>query len=243
MKERKKPRLLKPIEPLTDDQLDQLIKALRLNKTQARNLCIALLHARQDIDTRNKLLSERPDDDAIRRSYKDFDKALNQLQNAIDAHGDKGTYCLPHDSLAALSMLLSDRALQTATRREAMALGISERNALGLNHGPQLLAYVVDQLRSPLQQWLEDDHANKGGRPGGTSREILVAALAEHAESIIGKRASASPTSDFVRLSEEVLRACQLSTAGLEKMIERTIQKLRARLRPPSPPRKSRNAP
>jgi hypothetical protein len=247
MRPRKKPRLLKPLEPLTDEQLNRLIKGLRLNSKQARNLCIALLHAREDIETRNRILKERPDDREIRRSYKDFDEALAQVQRAVTAHGSKGSYCLPHDTLGALGNLLSDDALRAAapagTVNRRGAISDSERQALALKYGPELLAHAMDQLRGPLQRWLKADRANKGGRPGGSTREILIQALAEHAESITGKRASASPTSPFVRLSEAVLLTCRLSTAGLDKMIQRALQKRSRAATPTSRPRNLRDEP
>jgi hypothetical protein len=248
MTEPKKPKLLPELKLPTDYKLRKLVRDLKLDDAGAHNLNIALQHAKEDIEQRNRVIASRPNANVIRRCYKDFDKAIENLEKLIKRHADKGTYLLPNAVLETIGALLSDKALRIVTdpTPRAGAAGSFEdyeREALGLKHGPQLLAHFVGQIHAPLQQWLQEDKTYRGGRPAGATRELVILSLAEHAPSIIGKKASASPTSSFVTLCNDVFEVCTLKTDGLEKLIERTLARRKALIKAGAPrPRGSRSA-
>ena len=40
-----------------------------------------------------------------------------------------------------------------------------QRRTLGLKHGAQLFAHLINRINQPIKRWLDVDRANRGGRP------------------------------------------------------------------------------
>jgi hypothetical protein len=107
-----------------------------------------------------------------------------------------------------------------------------QRKALGLKHGPELLAHLVDRITRPIQVWLELDRRNRGGRPSDLVRDYVLIRLLEAAPEVLGSRATATAGGKFVRLCTGVFNVCGLSTDGLEKAVERILKQRRTKASP-----------
>jgi hypothetical protein len=102
-----------------------------------------------------------------------------------------------------------------------------QRKALGLKHGPELLAHLVERINRPIQVWLELNGRPGFGRPSDLVRDYVLIRLVEAAPEVLGSRATATADGKFVRLCTGVFNACGLCTKGLEKAIERILKQRR----------------
>ena len=198
------------------------------------------------------------------RRLKIVDKSFERL------HTDLTQYCktlgdvLPFDTLQASGELLSYGAIESALGRkipgrnllrdieeqfagradlraaEIEELRAYERQALGLNEGPALIAYIVGALHRPIRAWLEIEKGNRGGRPADLPRVVLLIGLANAAPDILGAKPTATAKGRFMRLCAAVCQACGFDNSGIEEAVERLLRKRndkrkRARNPPPEP--------
>lgn len=103
-----------------------------------------------------------------------------------------------------------------------------KRQALGLNHGGDLLRNHLAELHAPIIQWLKLDRLDKGGRTVQLERQYLAYRLAEACPEILGRVAPVAVTGTFVDLCDRVFEACALSKKGVDKLVTRMVRQLRA---------------
>jgi hypothetical protein len=102
-----------------------------------------------------------------------------------------------------------------------------QRQAIGLNHGPELLRYAVERINQPIKTWFELDRFNRGGRPRkNPARDFLLVPLALAAPTIIGGEPTATAGGRFVRLCAAVVVACGLRRRGMERAVENALKEL-----------------
>jgi hypothetical protein len=107
-----------------------------------------------------------------------------------------------------------------------------QRQAIGLNHGPELLRYAIERINQPIKTWFELDRLNRGGRPRkNPARDLLLLRLAEAGRAIIGRRPTATAGGRFVRLCAAVVVRCGLDDQGIERAVEKALKELSARRR------------
>jgi hypothetical protein len=192
-------------------------------------------------------------------------KVVGDLEYEIHRWKETMTDFLPLDTLEAMGLLMSYSAMEAALKRNIDSRDVKgevellaadghevriaeieelfeyrrQREALGLKHGPELLAHLVERIYGPIKTWIELDRRNPGGRPSNMVRDYLLRRLAETAPRIIRSRATATARGKFVRLCAAVFRACGVSNRGIEKAVERTLAKQRRsrRSRPASKPK------
>lgn len=225
---------------------------LKLGVEQADALKIAVKRTIEDIQSYYDLKSRRPGRADLVARVKRLEKALGRLAYECDRSAEVLEFVLPFDLSQYLGQSLTFSAMseavgrdvfprnfdvQTRSRRtenEPGSLASLEqrtrplRQAVGLKHGHLILQHLVRELHAPLQNWVEIDRLNKGGRPGDAVRTCLIYRLAEAAPSIIGKPASIAPTGSFADLCSIVLTRCGLSEKGIDKAIPAVVRRIRA---------------
>jgi hypothetical protein len=102
-----------------------------------------------------------------------------------------------------------------------------QRQAIGLNHGPELLRYSIERINQPIKTWFELDRFNRGGRPRkNPARDFLLVPLGLAAPTIIGGEPTATAGGRFVRLCAAVVVACGLDDRGIERAVENALKEL-----------------
>jgi hypothetical protein len=253
-----------PFTPPGDEEILAIVQEFQLTREQANELDLVLRHAKEDIEGFLRTQAKRKPRAELVRRLKIVDKSFERL------HTDLTRYCktlgdvLPFDTLQASGELLSYGAIESALNRkipgrnllreieeqfagredlraaEIEELRAYERQALGLNEGPALIAYIVGALHRPIRAWLEIEKGNRGGRPADLPRLVLLIGLAKAAPDILGAKPTATANGRFMRLCAAVCQAYGFDNSGIEEAVERLLRKRndkrkRARNPPPEP--------
>jgi len=235
----------------TPDAWAVLVRGLQLTPQQKHDLDLALRHVDADLKTfRAKFAGRKPRPELVRR-LKRMATIMGHLEDEIHRSRQTMADFLPLDTLEAIGRLMSFSAMEAALAKELPNHSLKEkiedlvatdpdiriarieqsieyerqRQALGLEQGPELFAYLINQINKPIKTWLELDRRNRGGRPSNLVRDCLLIQLAKAAPAILGSRATATAKGKFARLCAAVFSACEVDTEGLEKAIERILKK------------------
>ena len=246
-----------------DEEFLAIVQEFQLTPEQARELALVLRHANEDIKGFLRTQAKRkPRAELVRRlkSVTDPSNVSHESHSNCKTLGD----FLPFDTLQASGELLSYGAIESALGRkipgrnllrdieeqfagredlraaEVEELRAYERQALGLNEGPALIAYIVSALHRPIRAWLGIEKGNRGGRPADLPRVVLLIGLANAAPDILGAKPTATAKGRFMRLCAAVCQACGGDNSGIEEAVERLLRKRndkrkRARNPPPHP--------
>ena len=238
----------------SSEALKGLARELNLDDSQARELGIVLYHVDEDFKAfRGRLEGRQPRKELVRRLgiiAKLVGDLAIQLRNWEKTLAD----FLPEDAREEIGVLMSFSAMEAALKRELrfseLQLHIEEladedpefrmaqleerllsrRQARGLEHGGELLTHFVERINGPIKAFFELDRLNRGGRPSThQTRDYLLRRLAEAGRAVIGVRPSATAGGRFARLCVAVFAACGVDDTGIERAIERTLEKLTMR--------------
>lgn len=191
---------------LTDTQA----VALRLTLQEAESLCsyftnvLVKTEVRKSLVTLNRLLSN---------AHRGLQRAdISQALRKFDMHG-------------ALSTLLS-REAGTELHGKGDVDKLSHHRLL-VDLNPEVMSYIIDEMRRPIAQWLAVSAKGKAGRQPKYDRRALLFLLARDASKINGSKPSSTSDGPFHRLCAWVLPACGIDSVGLEDAIERCLEKYR----------------
>lgn len=211
-----------------------LVRDLGLEERQAQELKILLQHVEADLEAYAHLSPTREERRELVGALKAFSKALDELETVVKDRLPELSEALPHASAGAIGDMLTvteiERALgktmtmpglDSAVGREVENATAYARQAQGIAAGPELLSHVLRRIHQPVEVWLEDSRANRGGRPPDHIRNYVILKLAEGAEDIIGQPATSN--GPFLKLCAEVVGHCRLETVGLRDAVERAL--------------------
>jgi hypothetical protein len=103
-----------------------------------------------------------------------------------------------------------------------------KRRALGLQHAGRIFKSMIDDLYSPLGQWVERDKKVAGRKPMHL-RNMLIERLVEASPRILGRRATSTANGRFVQLCAAVLPVIRLPSDGVEKAVAAILKTRKAR--------------
>jgi hypothetical protein len=246
-----------PVEPKFPpvEEWQSILHDFALMPTQAETLKITLEEALDGIGHYQAKLQNQPSRSDLVKGLKNFEKALRRLRDECRHSVDLMHDFLPHNTLGYIGESLTFSAMGEAlgwkvfprqfdsmievkkSVGERITLELMEdlsrpmREALGLKHGHLILSHYIEQTHAPLARWIATKSLDRGGRPTDVVRNFLIYQLAEAAPGIIGKRATVATTGRFVYLCTQILVACGLPEAGIERAIPPVVRKLRANQR------------
>ena len=213
---------------------NDLVGDLGLNANQAHELRILLQHVEADVQAFADRSPTRDERRELVDALKAFSKALGKLEMVVHNHLPELSEALPHAAAAAIGNMLTvteiERILGTTlavdgleylSGRDFEAGTSFTRQAQGVAAGPELLGHMLRRIHQPVEDWLEENRSNKGGRPRDQIRLYLISKLAQRSEALIGKPPTSNGT--FMKLCREVVGQCGLETVGLRDAVERAL--------------------
>lgn len=189
---------------LTDAQTVALQATLNEAESLCRYFTNVLVNAevKSSLKTLNRLLFN------VHRGLRRAD--ISQALTKFDMHG-------------TLSTLLSHEA-GTELHGKGTVDNLSHHRLLN-DRTPEVMSYIIDEMRRPIAQWLAVTAKDKGGRQPKSDRQVLLFLLARDSNKISGFEASITSDGPFHRLCAWVLPACGIASVGLEEAIERCLKK------------------
>jgi hypothetical protein len=241
-----KPRFHLP----SPDDWKILVRDVGLDARQAHELDIVLRHVSDDLEAfHSRVLSTQDRFMAVER-LKEVVNAFAKLEAVLETNKASLATILPSDALEALGQAMSHEAIEAALDIDLPTPGLNAillqasargdtdiraakidqhfgyvRKSLGLRRGPELLRYLLKEVADPMRDWLTANSENDGGRPSNAVRDYLIIYLANSAETILGRMATATAGGPFSRLCSAVFVACGLSTNGIEDALGRALKK------------------
>lgn len=218
----------------TPENWKHLVDDLKLNPIQANELGILLRHAEVDVEAFCDIHPDRAERQELVDALKAFSKALGKLEDVVTVNLPKLSDALPNAVGSAIGDMLTQTEIERALGKKLASPFPGEpvqgeidqatafaRQAQGITAGPELFIHMLKKIHQPLEAWLRENNANKGGRPKDYVRDYLILKLAENAEAIIGQPPSSRGR--FLDLCNAVLGACMFSTDGLRDAVERAL--------------------
>jgi hypothetical protein len=216
---------VEPFSYPTDERWNENIAPLGLTPAQEHELRIQL----QGIHWELGIFFEKRIDRKQRRDLVErlraFRDAIASLRALIVQDPDALSKALPAESLEAIGLTVSPPPVGFAVAYQTPDL--AGRRFLGLMDGPALLGAALAFIEAPIDDWLEQDRPDPGGREPNFVRRHVIQTLAAHAEAVIGQSATATANGAFVKLCAAVMYACGLEAEGVEEAVERELRGLR----------------
>ncbi len=224
----------RPFRFPSPEDWNDLVCDLGLDNNQAHELRILLQHVEGDVQAFADRSPTRDERRELVDALKAFSKALGKLEMVVHDHLPELSEALPHAATAAIGDMLTVTEIERALDKPLAVDGIEHmsgrdfeagtafaRQAQGVAAGPELLGQMLRRIHQPVEDWLEENRSNKGGRPRDQIRLYLVSKLAEKSEALIGKPPTSNGT--FMKLCREVVGQCGLETVGLRDAVERAL--------------------
>ena len=207
-------RFVLPVE----DSWRELCRNLKLSDLRAAALNATLIEAERGCRDlgKNAPLSE------IKRSLKVLDRLLSNAHRGLQ-RSDIQQALATLEMNGAISFLLSRGA--GAHIHGNTAPSALDHDRLLNDRTPEVMLYLLDQMRRPIANWLTIAALNKGGNQPTSDRQLLLLLLARDSNEIIGVGPSGTPNGPFHQLCSWVLKSCGISNKGLEDAITRCLKK------------------
>jgi hypothetical protein len=214
----------------SEERFKKLCKNLKLYEDQRGELAAVIYRAHADL---KEIFRAKMSDDERKRlmlQLRKFQVSLDQLLKMLgvkakeiakfndDLHFAHGT---PEGMAAASKMI---RAVAGRRARKAYQSGAPSTmpfETMDLCHQLMMVKNGTDTL-------LNAKALDLGGRNADVTRNYLALALGRSSQNIIGRRATSTAGGRFVNLVRAVLLTCGLSDSGVEKLVERTVNSLKA---------------
>lgn len=208
------------------ETMERIARELKLSDAQRDELGIALRHAHADlVEYYGSRIGRGPRKVRMRR-LKSVDQALAKLIALLDKDPALINEDLPFDTREAIAWCASSQLIAEVTGEMVSDAGARvthiERSA-GLNCGARILAAQLRLVRDPIVTVLAEESTDVGGPEPDHTRNSLVRNLADAAPAIIGNAATGTAGGNFTNLVDAVFRALNISTDGLEKVIEHVL--------------------
>ena len=235
----------RPFRLPSPEDWNSLVLELGLNARQAHELDIVLRHAEADLAAVAEAAATPAEKRELVAALEALSKALGDVERVIQSRLPELSDALPIDTTSAIGDMLTAREIESVLGVGRVRLDLttllwssvttlgeisaddvdgataSQRQALGITAGPELLGHFIRRLHLPLQEWLDDHRANRGGRPSNYVRDHLIHVLAKNAHRICDTQPSSN--GPFIRLCDAVFRSLGLSTVGLRDAVERAL--------------------
>jgi hypothetical protein len=217
--------------PLSSEGMKQLVRELGLQGAPARNLEVCLQHAEADLEIYVRRTRSRPERKELLGKRQRLRQMLRALYDELKRRGDELGEVLPNASLDAIGLLLDAEEMARVLGKQAPRYlhrrsSPFQRATVGLHHGGRLLTHFIDSVLGPLEDWDEENRANRGGRPHHLRQQFLIRTLARACPDILGLSAAAG--GNFTNLCDAVFRAYGLDTDGIRDAIGRELAKLKS---------------
>jgi hypothetical protein len=203
----------------------QLVRDLGLGRAAAWNLGVCLAHTRADLERHNRTTRAPFESADLVRERSLLTKRFRALADELARLSSELDEVLPDASLTAIGQLLDAEEMARALGEKAPPYlhrdcRPAARRAAGLEHGGHLLTHFLEGVLRPLEDCDAASRANGGDGPPDPRRQVLVRSLASACSDILGIRASATASEEFVRLCVAVFLAYDLDIGGIEDLIE-----------------------
>ena len=211
-----------------------LISDLKLDATQAHELGLLLQHVDADLQAFAEQTPTPDDRRELVDALKAFSKAIGRLETVLHDHLPELSDALPHASTAAIGDMLTLGEIESVLNKRLTITNLEKlsgrefeagtafaRQAQGVAAGPELFSHFLRRVHKPVENWLEENKSNSGGRPPDQMRRHLITMLAKNSKALIGEPPTSS--GEFIRLCTEVVGQCGLETIGLRDAVERIL--------------------
>lgn len=212
------------------ERFEKLCKNLKLDEDERGELAAVIYRAHVDL---KEIFRAKMSDDERKRlmlQLRKFQVSLDQLLKMLgvkakeiakfkdDLHFAHGT---PEGMAAASKMIRAVTGRRARNMNQSRAPSTMPFGAMDLGHQLMMVKSAIDSL-------LEARALDRGGPNPDVTRNYLALALGRSSKEIIGRRATATAKGRFADLVREVLLTCGLSDSGVEKLVERTVNSLKA---------------
>lgn len=201
-----------------EDTWDKLRRDLKRTDAQA----VALQATLREVESLCRHLNNRLVKAEVKDSLKTLDRLLSNVHRGLQ-RADISQALTNFDMHGMLSTLLS-REAGTELHGNGTVDKLSHHRLLN-DRTPEVMSYIIDEMRRPIAQWLAVAARDKGGRQPKSDRQVLLFLLARDANKIGGFEASRTSDGPFHRLCAWVLPACGIDSVGLEEAIDRCLDK------------------
>ena len=215
------------------------------NKQQQLNEFLGDMVA--DVIHAQKVINSKIDrDDGIRR-IKNLELRIANLIDALKIEGKNLVEIVPHSALGTLGELFTVGAASVAankncfpaaalpgpiegkqiptlvTLQEVEQFYKGTRQDNGLLYGAGLIQLALETVHGPLQEWLQQNSLNKGGRPKKSLRDFMVDRIIIGAENMLDVSADTKLGGQFMTFCNLCLVNCGVPEEGLDKAIAAAI--------------------
>src|SRR5271156_3153379 len=228
---------------------NNIVHDLKLTKTQVEELEVVIRYVIATIETFRAGTDNLPQRRVRVAALNRLEEALGRVQSEMTRSKDLLNHFLPNNTVEFIGKSFTFTAIGQAVKKNVFPIqadyaiqSMLERNnfitladlenhfsndriALGFQYGGEILRHFIDVIYADLKTWVELQRYDTGGRPVKTFRNVIIRRLAEASELIVGKRATTTPGGKFAELCIAVLPACGFSSEGIEKAIERVLEK------------------
>ena len=200
-----------------------------------------------DVIHAQKVINSKIDrDDGIRR-IKNLELRIANLIDTLKIEGKNLVEIVPHSALGALGELFTvgaasvvankncfpaaalpgpveGKQIQTlVTLQEVEQFYKGTRQDNGLLYGAGLIQLALETVHGPLQEWLQQNSLNKGGRPKKSLRDFMVDRIIIGAENMLDVSADTKLGGQFMTFCNLCLVNCGVPEEGLDKAIAAAI--------------------
>ncbi|WP_374625472.1 hypothetical protein, partial [Devosia sp.] len=139
---------------------------------------------------------------------------------------------LPFDIREEMVAGVEWSAIENVTGKSAATWASDEetaRNTVGLLHGTEIFSDYIARVRALLIDFFdeEDEHPDRGGREPDYVRDHMLRALIRWYANVLGKKPTPTSKGPFQNLVADVFHACAIKDDGLERAVERMLEKWR----------------
>ena len=207
-------------------QLAEIRRELKLAAAQAHELELVIRHAHQDLEGYYGSRIGRAPRKVRMRRLRSVDQVIAELIALLGKDPAIINEDLPFDAREAIAWCASSQLIAAVTGEMVSDAGArvpDREQSAGLQHGAQILAAQLRLVRAPIVSVLAEESTDVGGPEPDHTRLSLVRNLADAAPGIIGTAATGTAGGKFTKLVDAVCRALNVSTDGLEKVIEHVL--------------------
>jgi len=214
-------------------KLKDIVRDLKLNDAQARELQFTIHHAHADLEGFFRTRMTRADRARRLKQLKTFRSVLTKLASTM---GEKPediadfNESLPFQLRETIGLMASADLISTVARRQVPETGDDHvRRSAGLTHGAAIFHHQLLEVGTGIDSLLDIAVKDPGGRNPDLVRSHLAMMLARSSRVILGRRASGTAGGRFTKLVAAVFIVCGLADDGVEKIVERTVKSLQGK--------------
>jgi hypothetical protein len=220
------------LEGKTPKDWAKLSAEVGLTAEQSREMALILRHLLHDMRDRAGNTTARETRAHLIARLKTLARHTHALDYEVRrAKADLET-ALPWSVRYAVTRLIRRSAMEAAAGgalpvwmagQDVDSLSEINEEALAITCGVAFLAHIVAAIDEPLQEWIEINGLNRGGKPANEERLRLLVRLARFFEQVRGRRPTGTTRGDFKKFCSSVFQFLDLDETGLEEAIDEIV--------------------